>query len=214
MMPVNVKNFPRKFTQYPKELTQFCGINKVDLPGIDTLRGQAIAIMSQPGVRGEKYMSRKECTEFFDQIGMSTKDSIQPFNKAIGLKTVGARGQYTLAYPFVSDTVDIDKRKGVSIDGDRDTEINKIKSWWKQNLVDVPNSEWQVGHLDPTTPDASAANLAYQPPIQGKYRDRFKFDPFFIRMWPTGNELTKQFNAYYTEKERRMIYEALQKEFQ
>ena len=78
----------------------------------------------------------------------------------------------------------------------------------------MPNEEWQIGHLDPTINDASEKNLAYQPPIQGKYRDRFKFDAFFLKMWPTASELVPKINEFYTEKEQKMIYEALKQKFE
>jgi hypothetical protein len=124
------------------------------------------------------------------------------------------RGLYCIQYPFETDTTDLDKRKGVSISGDKNSFINTIKDWWKKNLIDVPNKEWQIGHLDPTINDASEKNLAYQPPIQGKYRDRFKFDAFFLKMWPTASELVPKINEFYTEKEQKMIYEALKQKFE
>ena len=109
---------------------------------------------------------------------------------------------------------DVDKRKGVKISGDRDTVINTIKKWWQDNLVGVPNEQWQVGHLDPTIADASEQNLAYQPPIQGKFRDRFKWCPLFQRMWPTAKELIPKFNDYYTEAEQKDMLAALKKKFE
>jgi hypothetical protein len=72
-------------------------------------------------------------------------------------------------------------------------------------LTDVPNDDWQVGHLDPTVADASESNLAFQPPIQGKYRDRFKWDPMFQRMWPTGKELVSKMDEYYTKEEQKLL---------
>ena len=86
--------------------------------------------------------------------------------------------------------------------------------WWKKNLLDIPNDDWQIGHLDPTIDDASEKNLAYQPPIQGKYRNRFKWDALFHKMWPTAAELAPKFDSYYTEKEQRMLYESLKQKFQ
>jgi hypothetical protein len=145
---------------------------------------------------------------------MKTKDSIQQFNKATGLKRLKMAGYYCLQYPFESDTTDLDKRKGVSISGYKTSFINTIKDWWKKNLIDVPNEEWQIGHLDPTINDASEKNLAYQPPIQGKYRDRFKFDAFFLKMWPTAKELIPNFKEYYTESERKEILKALKDELE
>ncbi len=123
------------------------------------------------------------------------------------------KGLYCLEYPFQADTTHLDKRKGVSISGDKHTIIQSIKDWWKKNLVDVPDEEWQIGHLDPTIDDASEKNLAWQPPIQGKYRDRFKWDAYFMKMWPTSKELIPHINDYYTEMEQRELYKALKKKF-
>jgi hypothetical protein len=178
------------------------------------MRGQALALMSQPEIRGQKHIGRDEAVNYFKNIGMETKDAIQQFNKATGLKRMKMRGNYCLQYPFDCDTTDIDKRKGASISGDKNSIVNIIKNWWKKNLVDVPNEEWQIGHLDPTISDASEQNLAYQPPIQGKFRDRFKFDASFLKMWPTASELVPKIDEYYTDKEQKIIFEALKQKFE
>jgi len=212
---INIAKYVTKFTAYPKDLLQFCTKNNVKLPGIESQMGQAYALMAQPEVRGQKHLGRIEATTFFQQIGMETDDSIQKFNKAVGLKRVkGKRGIYCLVYPFECDMTDIDKRKGCSISGDRNTVIDTIKKWWRENLIDVPNDKWQVGHLDPTIADASEKNLAYQPPIQGKYRDRFKWDSMFQRMWPTAKEWISKMDEYHTEAEQKAMLQALKKKFE
>ena len=213
--PVNIDLYPTKFEAYPPDLAAFATEHKLKLPGLTSLKGQALALLSQPEVRGQHHVSREQATKFFQNLGMTTPDSIQPFNKGFGLKEIKVKGKICLAYPFECDTVDIQKRVGATISGDRDTIINTIKDWWRKNLVDVPNSEWQVGHLDPTIPDASEANLAFQPPLQAKTRDRFKWDCWFHKMWPTAEkELIPNFDKYYTEAEQRMMYEALKKKFE
>jgi hypothetical protein len=207
---IDIKPYCKKFDTYPEDLAKFCELNHVKLPGIDSQMGQAYALMGQPEIRGQKHLGRVEATTFFQQIGMETNDSIQKFNKAVGLKRVKGRGIYCLEYPYVLDMTDLDKRKGASISGDRNICIDTIKRWWKENLLDVPNEQWQVGHLDPTIGDASEKNLAYQPPIQGKFRDRFKWDSLFQRMWPTAEkELIPKMDEYYTEKEQKLILAAL-----
>lgn len=206
---INIKNYNKKFGAYPDELLNFCKENGVKLPGIESLKGQAYALMAQPEVRGQKHLTRDETTPFFQQIGLNTSDSVQPFNKASGLKRIKMKGIYCLVYPFETDTTDLDKRKGATIGGNRDDAINRTKKWWRENLVDVPNDKWQIGHLDPTIADASEKNLAYQPPIQGKYRDRFKWDPLFQRMWPTGKEWISKMNDYHTEAEQKEMLLAL-----
>jgi len=209
-----VDTYKTKFGDYPEDLKAFAKENNLTLLPITTMKGQALALMSQPEIRGTVHITREEAVKFFQNIGMETTDAIQQFNKATGLKRIPKRGVYCLQYPFELDTTDIEKRKGVSISGDRNSIINTIKDWWKKNLVDVSNEEWQIGHLDPTINDASEKNLAYQPPIQGKYRDRFKWDPFCMKMWPTSSELVPKLDEYYTEKEQRELYEALKKKFE
>lgn len=211
---INIDTYTKKFEVYPSDLLVFAKEHNLTLLSLESMKGQALALMSQPEVRGQKHLGRDEAVKFFKNIGMETTDAIQQFNKATGLKRLKMRGYYCLQYPFESDTTDLDKRKGVSISGDKNSFINTIKDWWKKNLIDVPNEEWQIGHLDPTINDASEKNLAYQPPIQGKYRDRFKFDAFFLKMWPTASELVPKINEFYTEKEQKMIYEALKQKFE
>jgi hypothetical protein len=211
---INIDTYTKKFEVYPSDLLVFAKEQNLALLPLTSMRGQALALMSQPEVRGQKHLGRDEAVKFFQNIGMETTDAIQQFNKATGLKRLKMRGYYCLQYPFESDTTDLDKRKGVSISGDKNSFINTIKDWWKKNLIDVPNKEWQIGHLDPTIPDSSEKNLAWQPPIQGKFRDRFKWCPLFQRMWPTAKELIPKFNEYYTEAERKDMLAALKKEFE
>ena len=212
---LSIDAYTTKFDAYPADLVAFAAENGVKLPAVSSLRGQALALLSQPDVRGTKHIGPAEAVAFFKAIGMETRDAIQPFNKATGIKRMDLKkGLYCIAYPYMCDKTDIDKRKGAAISGDRDAAIDSIKDWWRTNLVDVPNDKWQVGHLDPTIPDASEKNLAFQPPIQGKYRDRFKWDPLFFKMWPTGAELAPKLDTYYTEAEQRMLYEALKAKFE
>ena len=211
---INIDIYNMKFEVYPSDFMLFAEENNLQLPGLTTMRGQALALMSQAEVRGQKHIGRDEAVKFFNNIGMKTKDAIQPFNKATGLKRLKIKGNYCLQYPFESDTTDLDKRKGISISGDKNSYIDTIKKWWKKNVIDIPNDEWQIGHLDPTINDASEKNLAYQPPIQGKYRDRFKFDTFFLKMWPTADELIPKIDEFYTDKEQKIIYEALKQKFE
>ena len=212
---INIQDYTTKFDTYPADLIAFSQEHNFKLLPLTTLRGQALALMAQPEVRGQKHISRNEADQFFKNIHLETSDAIQQFNKAFGLKRMKLpRCHYCLEYPFELDTTDLDKRKGASISGDKDTQVNAVKDWWRKNLIDAPNSEWQIGHLDPTIDDASEKNLAFQPPIQGRYRDRFKFDETFLKMWPTAEvELIPKFDKYYTEKEQRAIYEALKLKF-
>jgi len=213
MERIVIANYATKFTEYPADLLEFCE-GKVKLPKLDALRGQAIALLSQPEVRNQLYLTRDDTAEFFKQIGISTDDSIQPFNKDFGLKKIVIKGKYCLEYPFVLITTHIQKRKNAAISGDRNQKIEVVKDFWRENLINVPNEQWQEGHLDPTIPDSSESNLAYQPPLQARYRDRFKWDPFFHTMWPTAErELIPNFDKYYTEEEQKMMYIKLKEKF-
>lgn len=212
---IDIDSYKSRFGEYPEELKAFAAEKKITLLPLSSMRGQALALMAQPAVRGQQHIGRDEAVKFFQNIGMETRDAIQQFNKATGLKRMKTkRGFYCLEYPFVADMTDIDKRKGATIGGDRDSLVNRIKDWWRKNLIDIPNEEWQVGHLDPTIDDASEKNLAYQPPIQGKYRNRFKWDANFMKMWPTASELVPKMDDYYTLTEQRAIYEGLKAKFE
>lgn len=142
---------------------------------------------------------------------METADAIQHFNKATGFVRLNMRGKYCLKTPLECDTTDLEKRQGVHVH--RNYIINRIKDWWKKHLIDIPNDEWHIGHLDPTMNDALEKNIGYQLPIQAKYRNRFKFDDFFLKMWPTASELIPKMDNFYTNQEQRMIYEALRNKF-
>ena len=215
MNRILITNYATKFTSYPVELLTICETNNVRLPKIDSLRGQSIALMTQPEVRGKYYVTREDTAIFFKQIGMPTNDSIQPFNKDIGLKKKNMKGKYCVEYPFEVVKTHIQKRKDASISGNCDEKIEVVKNFWRENLVDVPNELWQEGHLDPTIPDASENNLAFQPPLQARYRDRFKWDPFFHTMWPTAErELIPNIDKYYKEEEQQKIYIYLKTKFE
>ncbi len=216
MEEITIDSYKAQFEQFPADLLEFCLAEEITLPSINSLKGQAIALLAQPENRGKRFLSRPGAKAFFESVGLETHDAIQPFNKAMGLKKAPVRGKYCLVYPFEADKVDIIKRKGCTISGDRDALINAIKEYHRKRILDVPNEKWQLGHLDPTVADASEANLAWQPPIQGRYRDRFKWDKQFEKMWPTAKELCKgkTINEYYTEEEQRALLAHLKKKFE
>ena len=216
IIAIAIENYTKMFEAYPEDLIEFAKENDIELPTITGKRGQALALMAQPEIRGQFYVDRKTAELFFKNISMYSADVIQAFNKSTGIKRMDVKGKYCLKYPFEADKVDIDKRKDANISGDRNLYINAVKEWHRENVIDVPNEKWQVGHLDPTIGDSSEKNLAYQPPIQGKYRDRFKFCKSFIKMWPTAKELVNKnkISIYYTDEEQKILYEALKKKFE
>ena len=216
IIAIAIENYTKMFEAYPEDLREFAKENDIELPTITGKRGQALALMAQPEIRGQFYVDRKTAELFFKNISMYSADVIQAFNKSTGIKRMDVKGKYCIKYPFEADKVDIDKRKDANISGDRNLYINTVKEWHRENVIDVPNEKWQVGHLDPTIGDSSEKNLAYQPPIQGKYRDRFKFCKSFIKMWPTAKELVNKnkISIYYTDEEQKILYEALKKKFE
>lgn len=214
---IDILKYTEKFSVYPEEFYNFCVKNNVKLPGLDTNQGQAYALMGQPEVCGKQHLTRKETALFFEQIQMKneTADTIQAFNKQrqIGLVPKDTRGKYCLEYPFQLDMKHVYKRIKCVINGNKDDIINQTKSWWKENLIDIPNDKWHVGHLDPTVGDASEQNLAYQPPLQASYRDRFKWCSLFHKMWPTNTELLPNYDKYYTVAEQLEQFKHLQAKF-
>jgi len=122
-----IENYTNMFEAYPKELREFAKENDIELPTITGKRGQALALMSQPEIRGQFYIDRKTAELFFKNINMYSADVIQAFNKSTGIKRMDTKGKYCLKYPFEADKVDIDKRKDANISGDRNLYINAIK---------------------------------------------------------------------------------------
>ena len=210
---IPIAAYTARFAAFPAELVAFAAVEKLSLPKLSTQMGQALALLSQPENAGRRYCLREDCEAFLTALGFASGDPIQAFNKfpqcgfVMGSKP--RSGQYMLAYPFVADKTHLLKRKGAALSGDRDAAIEVVKDYWRKTVVDVPAEDWQLGHLDPTKGDATESNLAWQPPIQAKYRDRFKWDPMFRKMWPTGAELCARLLEYYSEEEQRALLAAL-----
>jgi hypothetical protein len=49
---IAIENYTKMFDAYPDELREFAKGNDIELPAITGNRGQALALMSQPEVRG------------------------------------------------------------------------------------------------------------------------------------------------------------------
>jgi hypothetical protein len=100
---INIDLYNKKFEQYPSDLVQFAREHNLKLLPLTSMRGQALALMSQPEVKGQKYIGRDEAVKFFKNIGMKTRDAIQQFNKATGLERIKKKGLST-APPKTSQT--------------------------------------------------------------------------------------------------------------
>jgi hypothetical protein len=163
-------------TKYPDSFIEFADGNNLKYPKLNTGNGQALcAMLLTPG----KHWSRHECNEFVKKFNITTRDSIQLFNKheQWGIKTSSERGKNYIVEPYTLSNKH-KMRKNFTYDGtdeQKNAEIEKIKSTIKADYVDIANSEWQLGHKNPNSTDNAMSNLVLQPPIQAKYRDKYIF---------------------------------------
>jgi hypothetical protein len=163
-------------TKYPDSFIEFADGNNLKYPKLNTGNGQALcAMLLTPG----KHWSRHECDEFVKKFNITTRDSIQLFNKheQWGIKTSSERGKNYIVEPYTLSNKH-KMRKNFTYDGtdeQKNAEIEKIKSTIKADYVDIANSEWQLGHKNPNSTDNAMSNLVLQPPIQAKYRDKYIF---------------------------------------
>jgi hypothetical protein len=209
---IDVNNYTTPFTDYTVDFHAFVHKNGIEPPAVNTQSGQGIALLTCEENRG-KYALREDLETFFTNIGRTTGDAIQSVNKCEqwGLKRNPTRGKYSIPFPFEYIKLHVMKRKNAKIGGDKDEIINATKEFIKVNYLDVPNSLWQVGHKDPNNMDNTSNNLIYQPPIQGKYRDRYKFDNLGLTKYPTIAELNSNMQKYYTDEEETELYHILEK---
>jgi hypothetical protein len=93
-----------------------------------------------------------------------------------GIKTNSGieKGKLYIVYPY-SISNKHKMRKNFHYEGDKDEEINKIKSTISHDYIESTNETWQLGHKNPGSTDNTSANLILQPPIQAKYRDDYIF---------------------------------------
>jgi hypothetical protein len=177
--------------KYPNEFNEFCENNDLKPPKITTGNGKALSVMLQYKFC---YWNRDACDKFVDKFNITTKDSIQLFNKHSqwGIKTNSGsqRGKLYIIYPYCLSNKH-KMRKNFNFSGteeEKNIEIDKIKSTIKADYIDIPNSLWQLGHKNPDSTDNSCDNLILQPPIQGKYRDSYIFIDTLTK-FPTPNKL-------------------------
>ena len=163
-------------TKYPDSFIEFADGNNLKYPKLTTGNGQALCAML---LTSGHHWSRPECDEFVKKFNITTRDSIQLFNKheQWGIKTSSERGKNYIVEPYTLSNKH-KMRKNFTYDGtdeQKNTEIDKIKSTIKADYVDIANSEWQLGHKNPNSTDNAMSNLVLQPPIQAKYRDKYIF---------------------------------------
>lgn len=200
----------KKYIEYNDEFLSFCNSNGVKIPNINSLRGQIVALMTSPENRN-KFINRESLNKFIKSIGLSSKDVIQAVNKTDqwGLKSeTVSRQYYMIPFPFIYIDIHIKKRTLPKLTN-RNDKINFQKEFMIHNYINVPNDKWEVGHMDPNNPNVCEENLVYQPPIQSKYRDRFKFDNIGLLRYPTPQELSNNIDLYYSEEEQKKILNIL-----
>jgi len=161
---------------YPTEFMKFCKSNNLKPPNPNSGNGKALSAMLN---FNDFYWNRVTCDLFVKKFDIKTKDSIQLFNKheQWGIKTSGERGKNYIIYPYrLSNKHKM--RKNFKFNGterQKHEEIDKIKLNIKNDYIDIPNREWQLGHKNPESEDNMDNNLVLQPPIQAKYRDKYIF---------------------------------------
>lgn len=129
--------------EYPEELLEFAKSVDLRLPRVTTVGGQALAFLARPENRGGKrFITPNETVEFFKNLDLETRDSIQPFNKVCGcrLKLIDTKpGLYSLEYPFVLKLNDINKRidvdKNVLENGSKQDQVAEVKRYWTQKMA-------------------------------------------------------------------------------
>jgi disulfide oxidoreductase YuzD len=160
-----------------------------------------------------KFIYRELLDEFIKIVGYKSNDIIQSINKTSqwGLKSQTInRKYYTIPYPFVYIDIHLRKRDFSKLKN-REQKIKLIKDYLIDNYINVPPELWEIGHRDPNDPDTLEEKLVYQPPIQGRFRDRFKYDEMGLTKTPTPQELKNNFDRYYSLAEQKEIYVILQK---
>jgi hypothetical protein len=180
---------------WPVEFLEFVKKYNLKPPKKNSKNGKALlAMLNNP----YKYWTREECEYYVNKCNINTNDSIQLFNKheQWGIKTSSERGKNYIIYPYELSNKH-KMRKNFIFDGtqeQKNNEINKIKSTIKNDYIDSPNSEWQLGHKNPESEDNSNCNLVLQPPIQGKYRDKYIFIDTLTKI-PTPKTFIELYNS-------------------
>lgn len=210
---VNIDLITELPDKFPDEFNDFCINNDLKPPNISTGNGKALAAMLK---YPDCYWDRETCDAFVKKFNISTKDSIQLFNKhnQWGIQTNSGRerGKSYIVYPYCLSNKH-KMRKNFNFNGspeEKNSEIDKIKSTIKADYIDVPNELWQLGHKNPGSIDSSTKNLVLQPPIQGKYRDDYIFIDTLTK-FPMPNKLESMIEKKEIEftREELSAYKAL-----
>lgn len=213
---INIDIITTLYTNYPEDFTYWCQVNHIKPPKINTANGFALACMLH---NSQYYFKREECDNIMKKFNFITNDSIQLFNKTDqwGLYGSKERGIYYIPLPYK-----LSPKKGMRInftfngtEDDKMNKINLIKQNIKEDYLDIPNNQWQLGHKNPNSGDNSNNNLVLQPPIQARYKDNFIFIDTLTKI-PTPEKFIKDDKdnkSYYTEKQQKILYDYLHSKF-
>ena len=175
---IDISMIDELYSIYPPDFVEFCKENNLKCPSINSSNGKALAAMLH---NIGCYWERDSCDDFVKKFNISSKDSIQLFNKheqwGISTNSGKEKGKYYIEFPYKLSNKH-KMRKNFKFNGseeEKNVEIDKIKSTLMADYIDVPNNQWQLGHKNPGSEDSSYVNLVLQPPIQGKYRDSYVF---------------------------------------
>lgn len=176
MKLINIQQITDIPSVFPIEFLLFCKNNDIKIPKYESGRGKALLTMVN---NIDSYWTRVETDEFCKKFDITTRDSIQLFNKfeQIGLKTNSGieTGKLYIRYPYeVSNKLQM--RKNFSNLRDNiEQKITLIKDEILENYINIDVSKWQLGHKNPEITDNTSNNMVLQPPIQAKYRDNYIF---------------------------------------
>jgi hypothetical protein len=201
------------------KLVDWSNKHNVKLPIANSKRAILLqAMTSESSMENGKWWDRKDMEAVLKKHNMESADIIQLINKTEqwGLKnpTKDGRNRYRFEYPFIYVATHVEKRKVQKVNPeDKKKQIELIKENIKKDYIDVPIDKWQLGHRNPDLPNGTKDNLVWQPPIQGKFRDRFVFDPLGLMKYPTPKEIARNPSAYYSEGQLKELYDFLSKRF-
>lgn len=202
------------------KLVEWAIEHNVNLPSRDGCINSTLLqeMTSEESISSGKWWNRKDMADALKKYNIESNDIIQSINKTDqwGLKKPIKNGRklYRFEYPFIYVPVHVKKRKVQKVKPeDKEKQIELIKENIKKDYIDVPIDKWQLGHKNPDLPDGTPKNLVWQPPIQGKYRDRFVFDSLGLMKYPTPKEIARKPSDYYSEGQLKELYDFLSKRF-
>tara|TARA_B100001094_G_scaffold333432_1_gene412130 strand:+ start:7238 stop:7942 length:705 start_codon:yes stop_codon:yes gene_type:complete len=213
---INIDTITTLYTNYPDDFIYWCQQNRINYPSIKSANGFALACMLH---NQNSYFKREECDKIMAKFNFKTNDSIQLFNKTDqwGLYSSKERGIYYIPIPYKLSPKK-DMRMNFTYNGtetEKNSKIDLIKQNIKEDYLDIPNNQWQLGHKNPNSGDNSNNNLVLQPPIQAKYRDNFIFIDTLTKI-PTPEKFInddKNNKSYYTTEQQKILYNYLHSKF-